>query len=204
VQAINSTVEILLIDNHQASSVLIERHLAQIRSDLMLRVTKIRDLDAVSNLIHSESLDIIFFIFNSANTSDLISLSRIKKANLQDLPIILIAPEINLDLTSLPINLDNYLILSDISPGLLERGIFFALKRFAQIREANSLKQENLELSSQLIKTKDLFQTIIDNTSTLVWMCDALGNTTWERVMFAMSTYTYCKRNDDCKPEAVK
>jgi diguanylate cyclase (GGDEF)-like protein/PAS domain S-box-containing protein len=188
VQAINSTVEILLIDNHQASSVLIERHLAQIRSDLMLRLTKIRDLDAVSNLIHSDSPDIIFFIFNPANTSDLISLSRIKKANLQDLPIILIAPEINIDLASLPVNLDNYLILSEISPGLLEITIFFALKRFAQIREANSLKQENLELSSQLIKTKDLFQTIIDNTSTLVWMCDALGNTTffnqaWSRVL---------------------
>jgi diguanylate cyclase (GGDEF)-like protein/PAS domain S-box-containing protein len=188
VQAINSTVEILLIDNHQASSVLIERHLAQIRSDLMLRLTKIRDLDAVSNLIHSESLDIIFFIFNPANTSDLISLSRIKKANLQDLPIILIAPEINIDLASLPVNLDNCLILSEISPGLLERTIFLALKRFAQTREANFLKQENLELSSQLIKTKDLFQTIIDNTSTLVWMCDALGNTTffnqaWSRVL---------------------
>jgi diguanylate cyclase (GGDEF)-like protein/PAS domain S-box-containing protein len=188
VQAINSTVEILLIDNHQASSVLIERHLAQIRSDLMLRLTKIRDLDAVSNLIHSKSPDIIFFVFNPANTSDLISLSRIKKANLQDLPIILFAPEINTDLASLPVNLDNYLILSEISPRLLERSIFFALKRFAQTREANFLKQENLELSSQLIKTKDLFQTIIDNTSTLVWMCDALGNTTffnqaWSRVL---------------------
>jgi diguanylate cyclase (GGDEF)-like protein/PAS domain S-box-containing protein len=188
VQAINSTIEILLIDNHQASSALIERHLAQIRSDLMLQLTKIRDLDAVSNLIHSKPPDVIFIIFNPAKTSDLISLSRIKKANPHDLPIILFTPEISIDLTSLPVNLDNYLILSKISPGLLERSIFFALKRFAQTREANSLKQENIELSSQLIKTKNLFQTIIDSTSTLVWMCDALGNTTffnqaWSRVL---------------------
>jgi diguanylate cyclase (GGDEF)-like protein/PAS domain S-box-containing protein len=188
VKAINSTVEILLIDNHQASSLLIERHIAQIKSDLMLKLSKIRNLNAVSNLITLKPPDIIFLVFNPAKTSDLSFLSRIKKANLHDLPIILFTPEIKIDFASLPFDLENYFILPEISPGILEKSIIFALKRFAQTKEAIFLKQENIELSSQLIKTKDLFQTIVDNTSTLVWMCDALGNTNffnqaWSRLL---------------------
>ncbi|MEO0835193.1 MAG: diguanylate cyclase, partial [Cyanobacteria bacterium J06642_3] len=45
--------------------------------------------------------------------------------------------------------------------------------------EAELISHENIELSSQLLTTKNLFQAIIDNTSTLVWMCDAQGNSTF-------------------------
>ena len=54
-----------------------------------------------------------------------------------------------------------------------------ALKQHQYIKEAKRLSQENLELSSQLSTTKDLFQTIVDSTSTLVWMTDARGNFTF-------------------------
>jgi diguanylate cyclase (GGDEF)-like protein/PAS domain S-box-containing protein len=188
VQAINSTVKILLIDNHQAGSVQIERHLAQIKSDLMMQLTKINDIDDITNLIQLEHTELIFFIFNQLETSHLISLLRIKELNIYDIPIILFTTKTSIDLASLPVVCDNCLILSEISPSLLAKTIFLALEKSKQNQELNSLRQENAELSSQLIATKNLFQTIIDNTSTLVWMCDAIGNTTffnqaWSRVL---------------------
>lgn len=187
-QAINSTVKILLIDNHQAGSVQIERHLAQIKSDLMMQLTKINDIDDITNLIQLEHTELIFFIFNQLETSHLISLLRIKELNIYDIPIILFTTKTSIDLASLPVVCDNCLILSEISPSLLAKTIFLALEKSKQNQELNSLRQENAELSSQLIATKNLFQTIIDNTSTLVWMCDAIGNTTffnqaWSRVL---------------------
>lgn len=50
------------------------------------------------------------------------------------------------------------------------------------------LKQENSQLASQLIMTKNLFQTIVDSSSTLIWMCDDMGHSTffnqaWSRVL---------------------
>lgn len=187
-QAINSTVKILLIDNHQAGSVQIERHLAQIKSDLMMQLIKIRDLDDIVNLIQLEPLDLIFFIFNQLDTSHLSSLSRIKEVNIDDIPIILFTTQTSIDLTSLPVVCNSCLILSEISPALLAKTTFLALEKSKQNQELNSLRQENADLSSQLIATKNLFQTIIDNTSTLVWMCDAIGNPTffnqaWSRVL---------------------
>ncbi|MEY2856235.1 MAG: hypothetical protein RLZZ74_544, partial [Cyanobacteriota bacterium] len=187
-QAINSTVDILLVDNYLAATVQIEQHLAEIKSDLILQLTKIRDPDDISNLIQSEHPDLIFFIFNQSEINNLISLSRITEANVHDIPIILFTTELDIDLVSLSVDLDNYLILSEISAVLLESSIIFALQKSKQKQELNSLRQENAELSSQLVTTKNLFQTIIDNTSTLVWMCDSLGNTTffnqaWSRVL---------------------
>ncbi|MEN9565628.1 MAG: hypothetical protein RLZZ69_824 [Cyanobacteriota bacterium] len=188
VQAINSTVKIWLIDNDRASSVQIERHLAQIQSDLMLQLTKIRDSDDIFQLSPVEYPDLIFFIFNHTKISNLISLAKIKEANIHDIPIILFTTKLNSDLESLPITLENYLILSDTSPALLEESISFALKKSNQNQELNSLRQENIELSSQLVANKNLCQSIIDRTSTLIWMCDAIGNTTflneaWSRVL---------------------
>jgi diguanylate cyclase (GGDEF)-like protein/PAS domain S-box-containing protein len=188
VQAINSTVKIWLIDNDRASSVQIERHLAQIQSDLMLQLTKIRDSDDIFQLSPVEYPDLIFFIFNHTKISNLISLAKIKEANIHDIPIIVFTTKLNSDLVSLPITLKNYSILSDSFPALLEESISFALKKSNQNQELNSLRQENIELSSQLVANKNLCQSIIDRTSTLIWMCDAIGNTTflneaWSRVL---------------------
>lgn len=188
-QAINSTVKILLIDNHQADSVKIEHHLAQIKSSL-IQVTKTTDIDfeSILNLSQQDRPDLIFFIFNQSSTNNLIALTSIKANYLSDIPLILFTTGINIDLASLPVTCDDCLILSKISPILLERSIFFALKKSKQNQELDSLRQENIELSSQLLATKNLFQTIVDNTSTLVWMCDTIGNTTffnqaWSRVL---------------------
>jgi DNA-binding NtrC family response regulator len=111
VQAINSTVDILLVDNYLAATVQIEQHLAEIKSDLILQLTKIRDPDDISNLIQSEHPDLIFFIFNQSEINNLISLSRITEANVHDIPIILFTTELDIDLVSLSVDLDNYLIL---------------------------------------------------------------------------------------------
>jgi diguanylate cyclase (GGDEF)-like protein/PAS domain S-box-containing protein len=188
VQAINSTVKILLIDNDPDNSVRVERHLAQIKSDSILQLTKIKDSDDILKLSHAEYPDLIFFIFARTKVSNLISLSKVKEANIYDIPIILFISQLNSDLTSLPITLNNYSILSHISPKILEQSISFALKKSNQSQELNFPKQENIELSSQLVANKNLCQSIINHTSTLIWMCDAIGNTTflnqaWSRVL---------------------
>jgi diguanylate cyclase (GGDEF)-like protein/PAS domain S-box-containing protein len=187
VQTISSTIKILLIDNNQADGVQIERHLAEIKSEF-IQLTKIKNNIDNSNLLQSEYFDLIFFVFDNSENNNFLSLVRIATANIYNIPLLLFTDKMSIDLASLPFAVDNCLIFADISPELLRKSIFFAFKRAKQNQESNSLKQENSELSSQLVETKNLFQTIIDNTSTLVWMCDAIGNTAffnqaWSRVL---------------------
>ncbi|MEL6494539.1 MAG: diguanylate cyclase [Cyanobacteria bacterium J06623_7] len=82
----------------------------------------------------------------------------------------------------------DYLLRSQITPALLEKSISWVLDRQRDRQKINSIERENQELSSQLQGTKNLFQTIVDNTSTLVWMCDHQGNSTffnqaWSRIL---------------------
>ncbi|NJK56728.1 MAG: diguanylate cyclase [Pleurocapsa sp. SU_5_0] len=110
------------------------------------------------------------------------------EANIYNIPLLLFTDEMSIDLASLPLAVDNCLILADIYPDFLKKIIFFTLKRNKQNQYFKALKQENVKLTSDLIATKNLFKTIINNTSTLVWMCDAIGNTTffnqaWNRVL---------------------
>ncbi|MEL6785864.1 MAG: diguanylate cyclase [Cyanobacteria bacterium J06607_15] len=186
-QTTNSTVEILLIENIQAGSVQIERNLSLIRSNLF-RLTKAQNCDELTNYIGADCLDLIFYILDSTEQDSLIARTRIRQTISEPIPIIFFTEKpLKREVSEANIA-ENYIFLSDISPSLLESTIYFALEQEKSSRELKSIKQENIALSSQLLATKNLFQTIVDNTSTLVWMCDAAGNTTffnqaWSRTL---------------------
>ena len=70
-----------------------------------------------------------------------------------------------------------YLTWEEISSDLPSKAIWLALKQ--ERHHLETIERENKELDSQLIATKNLFAAIVDSTSTLIWMCDASGNSTF-------------------------
>ena len=186
--ATNSNVEIILVVNDRAASVSIERNLALIESN-RLRLTKIINGDNICDLIYHYHPALILYVLADKEQDTPAALLRIEQDNYKQVPIIFLIGD-SLDYkTLLPAIKYDYLFLSQITPALLEKSIFCALDRQRYDRELSSIEQENLELSSQLRSTKNLFQTIVDNTSTLVWMCDKAGNTTffnqaWSRILW--------------------
>lgn len=176
-QAIISTIEILLIDSNQTQDSLIEHLLLDAESQdfRLVKVQNYHDLEFIQ--LHNPAL--IFYIFNQHEDHNLDNLFKLQKANHKKIPLIIISNIMEFDLQSFPIEVDDYLIQSEICTDSLKRTIFLALKRDQSRRKAELISDENTELSSQLLITKNLFQTIIDNTSTLIWMCDANGNSTF-------------------------
>ena len=187
-QATNSTVEILLVVNDRAASAFIERNLALIESD-RLRLTKIPNDNKIYDFIYNYHPALILYVFTGKERDSLATLSRIEQANCKHVPTIFLIEESSDAKTFLPAIQNDYLLLSEITPALLKKSIFWALERQKYDREISSVEQKNAELSSQLRSTKNLFQTIVDSTSTLVWMCDKAGNTTflnqaWSRILW--------------------
>ncbi|MEL6439542.1 MAG: diguanylate cyclase [Cyanobacteria bacterium J06621_8] len=182
-QAINSTVEILLLGNKQAAINSIA-HLLNTVKFPQCRLLPIPDLGNLIARIPSNNPQLIFYILDQQQEQKLLELEQL---NTQNIPIILVSTIAEFDLASLPIDIDDYLLYSEITAASLSKTIFLALRRHQNELEAETISQENIELSSQLLGTKNLFQTIIDNTSTLVWMCDADGqsiyfNQAWSRL----------------------
>ncbi len=62
-QAINSTVKILLIDNNQVDSAQIEYLLTQVKFD-SLQVTKVKDPNSILNFIPKYHPDLILFVID--------------------------------------------------------------------------------------------------------------------------------------------
>ena len=184
-QATNSTVEILLVEKDRADSMEIERNLASIESH-QLRLTKIYNFDAVYSFIRGHNPDLIFYVLDPKECNCISGSPCIAQELADSIPIIFFLKEACRDLKS--VDRDKYLLLSEMSPALLERSIYCAIERNKERRKLKLLQQENTELSIQLLATKNLFQTIVDNSSTLIWMCDAEGNPTyfnqaWSRVL---------------------
>ncbi len=177
-QAINSIVNILLLDNNQADSTQIGCLLSKVKS-LTFQLTTFQDFTNISSFLQRQHPDLILFIFNQDQSSNLSTLLKVKEIDTQDIPLVLISTQGNFDLKPLPVGVVACLTWSEMSIAVLEKTILFALKQHQYIKEVKRLRQDNLALSSQLSTTKDLFQTIVDSTSTLVWMIDAQGNFTF-------------------------
>jgi diguanylate cyclase (GGDEF)-like protein/PAS domain S-box-containing protein len=188
VQAINSTVEILLIGNNQADIVQIDYLLTQVKFD-SLQVTRVKDPDSILNFSQKYHPDLIFFVIDPRDSGKSIAaLSRVQQAYAPNVPLILFSRKANIDLKSLPVVFDDWFILSEAFPNLLEKTITFALKISKLNHQLEYIKQESSQLDSQLTTTKNLFQTIVDSSSTLIWMCDDMGHSTffnqaWSRVL---------------------
>ncbi|MEM6612552.1 MAG: diguanylate cyclase [Cyanobacteria bacterium P01_C01_bin.72] len=187
-----------MIDNIQPGSVEIERNLSLISSSLF-RLTRVQNCDQVNNAIRQYCFDLVFYILNSGEQDSLTARAKVKKIILEPIPIIFFIDKPPERQSSLNTALDNYIPLSEISPTLLEKSIFWALEQEQSNRELKSIQQENIALSYQLLATKNLFQTIVDNTSTLIWMCDTAGKTTffnqaWSRAL-KLESNTQLTRN---------
>ncbi|MEM9508475.1 MAG: diguanylate cyclase [Cyanobacteria bacterium P01_E01_bin.35] len=183
-QAITSTVEILLIGNNQVNINLIVSLLTEIESQ-RFKLTTVQDFDGILAALDQCSPNLIFYIFEQGDES---KLRKLQELNTQNMPLILVSTVVGLDLALLTEEIDDCLIWSEITAASLAKTIFLALKRHQNRLETELVSHENIELGSQLLATKNLFQTIIDNTSTLIWMCDANGNSTyfnqaWNRIL---------------------
>jgi len=186
VLATNSTIEILLIDSDRNNSKQIEDSLSSIESYKLL-LTKIENFDDINNYICQCNFDLVFY-FLARQAEPLLAVARIRQIIADRLPIIFFAEDSPQKRRLHTHNLDDCLSLSEISPALLEKSICLALERTMYVRATKFIQLENAELSSQLLATKNLFQTIVDNSSTLVWMCDAAGKTiyfnqAWSRIL---------------------
>ena len=186
-QTISSTIKILLIENDWVDSVEFESFLSNIKSN-SFRLTKTQDLNTSLEFIKQYHPDLIFYVVNQHKCSNSNILWRLQESNAREIPLILISTIDKFDINLLELAIDDYLIWSDISTTLLEKTICLALKRTKNRQENVLISHENIELDSQLLTTKNLFQTIVDNTSTLIWMCDEQGNSTffnqaWSRLL---------------------
>lgn len=174
-QAISSTVEILLIGKHQTIVNLISNCLSKIKSP-QCRLITVPDSEHLATGSALDTLNLIFYILEQPEDPKLLQLEQL---NRQNIPLILVSTIVEVDLALLPIEIDDYLLDSEITTASLNKTIAFALKRYQYQLQAENISHENIELSSQLLAIKNLFQTIVDNTSTLIWMCDAQGKSTY-------------------------
>lgn len=186
-KAINSTIDILLIDNNEVDSIELEPFLSNINYK-SCKLTKIKDFNASLEFIRQYDFDLIFYIMTQHECSNLNILFELQETNTREIPLILISTMGEFDINLLNIAIDDYLIWSNISTSLLEKTICLALKRAGNRENSTLISYKNIELNSQSQTTKKLFQTIVDNTSTLIWMCDELGNSTffnqaWSRLL---------------------
>ena len=85
----------------------------------------------------------------------------------------------NINLHSQQIGIQDYIFKHQLSISLLESSIAQALKTNQLTEKLQKVEQDNLQLKSQLEHTQELFKTVLDSTSTLMWMIDAEENYTF-------------------------
>ena len=184
-RAIDSSIEIILLDYNLTNSGRIEHLLkeAQVR---VSQINKFQTIEKVRQFLKHHRPDLFFFVVNEKETSNLDSLFELQEFALSRVPLVPILSQ-DFDIDLLPDNVANYLTWEELSVSSLKKTIWLTLKQHQRYERA-LIQQENTELSSQLMATKDLFREIVDNTSTLIWMCNEQGNSTffnqaWSRIL---------------------
>lgn len=183
--ATDSTVEILLVDNNSANQKRIEHLLTEVK----VRVSQIHSqaIKNISEFLKHNPSDILLVTLNKSGNIELDNLFKLQKLDTIAIPVVPILSQ-DFDASLLPENIDRYLTWEELSSDSLTKILYSARQRDWNNRERDIILQENAELSSQLLATKDLFRAIVDRTSTLIWMCDEFGNSTffnqaWSRVL---------------------
>ncbi|MDJ0592380.1 MAG: diguanylate cyclase [Pleurocapsa sp. MO_226.B13] len=85
----------------------------------------------------------------------------------------------NINLPSQQRGTQDFLVKHRLSASLLESSIAHVLAETWLIEQLQKVKEDNLQLKSQLEDTQELFKTVVDSTSTLMWMIDAEENYTF-------------------------
>lgn len=167
-EVINSIIKVLLIGNYNSEVQFVKHSLTKIKSR-KIEVIKSQTIRNSLSYLDKDKVDIVIVNYNSDNDKDLNTLKNIKTFNKNNVPALIVLEQSDPLLISLISEVEDYLIREEISVTLLEKSISYILKKQKNI-------QDNLELKSQLENSKQLFQSIIDKTSTLVWVTDAQGN----------------------------
>ena len=177
-QTTNLTVEVLLLENDRADGNKIEHLLTQVKSQVF-QINRFPAIENARKFLQHHRPNIVLFVSKQNKNSNLDTLLKLKKFDRTSrIPIIAIVDR-SYDLSFIPEQLTDYIIWDELSGSLLIKSIQSAIKHYKNSQELELLRQENTELGSQLLETKNLFETIIDNSSTLIWMCDERENNTF-------------------------
>ena len=174
--ATDSTVEILLVDDNLANRKRIEYLLAEVK----VRVSQIqlKEIENILKFLKHNSSDILLVTVNESSKVEPDNLFELQRLEEIAIPVVAVLSQ-DFDVSLLPDNIDHYLTWEELSSDALRKILYSAKQQDRNRPELEMIQQENAELSAQLLATKDLFRVIVDNTSTLIWMCDKLGNSTF-------------------------
>ena len=169
-------VKILSVANSQTDSIKIDHLLTKVNF-LNFQPIKIQNINNIFSSIQKYNPKAIIWGLDRCKNSNLNALLKIQKINDNyDIPLILIFAEDTFRYRYSLAEVNYCLSWKEITPTLLETAILYALNQHQNIEVAASLKRNNSKSTSQLSTTTDLFQTIINNISTLVWIVDVKGN----------------------------
>ena len=168
------TVKLLSIANDQTDSIKIDGLLTQVKY-FNFQLKKIQDVDNILKL-DKYNFEIIIWALNESDNADILLIIQ-NLNNSCNIPLILILSVAEHYKHSIA-GVNYCLVWNEITPALLENAILYALNQH-QIEATANLKQEDLELTDELSTIQDLFQSIVNNTSTFVWMVDVKGNFTF-------------------------
>jgi diguanylate cyclase (GGDEF)-like protein/PAS domain S-box-containing protein len=186
VSAFNSIITFLLLEDSRFNVDSIELCLKQINNK-QFKLFKFSNLKDSLNCLQYNSIDIILIA---------IKLEHIYETKIQDkiytvrpnIPIIFLIADQNEEKLIQSENLNvilqktviqDYIVKQQLSPYLLEKSIVCALAQQKMTKQIQYIDRLNLQLKSQLEETQELFETIVDSTSTLIWMIDIQENYTF-------------------------
>lgn len=183
---INSKIKVLLIEDSPNAVASLALLLAG-KSYYQIKTYSVDDLIIEKTSFKKEQFDIAII---DSDYSDIEPLSLITKLylNFPRLPLIFMTTNqqkvaafssCQLEIAPDKIGIQEYITKEHISTPDLENLITCAITKSKIADELQTLKQSNLELKSQLKYTQELFKTVVDTTSTLIWMIDAQENYTF-------------------------
>ena len=173
---IDSTFNVLLIHNYQTK----KQQIATLLNQIPNRTFEIHEENCWENglLFLQRSLPDVILLNIKSENDNLETIRQIKKLCCRNkIAIVAIVEELPSTFTG--IKADKYLIREEISPALLEKTIISIAQQKQYAQRLQKVKEKNYELNSQLIKTKSLFESIVDSTSNLILAIDLQGNYTF-------------------------
>ena len=185
-QTISSSITVLLLEDNQNNCESIECLLSEIKSQT-IRFVRAQQLEDGLDYLQQNYTDIVLVNLNLANTHNF-NIQKKIYAITTKIPIIFLTTndeekkviQGNNSMIALEeLGVQDYLIKERLSTALLEKSIFYILEQKKITEQLNQIQPNNIQLPSQLQHTQELFKTVVDTTSALIWMIDIQENYTF-------------------------
>ncbi len=193
-QTISSIITVILLEENQNNCESIEHFLREINFQ-KFEFIKPQQLEDGLNYLQQSNSDIALVNLNLASINNLNIPEKIY-AITPKIPIIFLTANdaektviqkniLAIELRSGNANtlekwaIQDYLIKDKVSTVLLEKSIYYVLEQKKVREKLQQVQQTNLQLQSQLQDTQELFKTVVDTTSALMWMTDTQENYTF-------------------------